>query len=391
MYEYVKPIFYIFSLLLIISFIYSGKKMTCVQNDKSYWRFAALPIIVFTLFYGLRFGRLIDYNLYANRYYYLGKHLDDEYELLFRYICHWGASLGIHYQFLIIIITFLVIFSVFYLFKDIKYRKSLVYIFLIFLFVINPIEQLIRWYFAAAFYIFAICFYIKSDYTKFAIFSVCSCLTHVGYVPLLALFIIIYYIKIQLIPTRLCLVLFIISIFLGNTQMLENLTPYLNILSLNDKSTLYVDNFSTLVTEGSKSIGIREISFTTQIRILLAYSFPILFIRDLNKKGVQYWIINLYCISILVYPVFSKVEILDRYVSILMLISVPIIAGMSFSLFFNNFRNWKITIKCWGFLSFISHIYPLLIYFFGRKEWWYMLFIWDSNGRISLPLFYFQQ
>ena len=195
MYDHVRLVFWIFSILLIWSFIYSGKKISNTHSDKSYWKFAALPIVVFTLFYGLRFGRLIDYNLYAIRYYDLGKHLDDEYELLFRYVCHWGASLGIHYQFLILSITFLVIFSAFLLFKDVKYRKSLFYILLIFLSVIAPIEQLVRWYFAAAFYIFAIFYFSKSDYVKFGIFSVCACLTHIGYVPLIAIFIVLYYIR----------------------------------------------------------------------------------------------------------------------------------------------------------------------------------------------------
>lgn len=185
MYDHVRLVFWIFSILLIWSFIYSGKKISNTHSDKSYWKFAALPIVVFTLFYGLRFGRLIDYNLYAIRYYDLGKHLDDEYELLFRYVCHWGASLGIHYQFLILSITFLVILSVFYFIKDVVYRKSMLYILIVFLFVIPPIEQLVRWYFAAAFYVFAISFFLKYDYVKFGIFSLCACLTHIGYIPLL--------------------------------------------------------------------------------------------------------------------------------------------------------------------------------------------------------------
>lgn len=390
MYDHVKFVFWAFSILLIWSFVYAGMKISKTQSDKSYWKIATLPIIVFTLFYGLRFGRLIDYNLYAVRYHNLGHIMDDEYELLFRYLCHWGASLGIHYQYLILFVTLLVILSIFYLLKDIRYRKSLFYILLAFLFIVTPIEQLVRWYFAAAFYIYAISFFVKSNYIKFGFFALCACLIHIGYVPLLAFFIVIYYIRIQLIPCNVCIILLVISVFLGDTKILDNLTPYINILSMNDKSSQYVDNFSTLVTEGSRNIGIREVGFTTQLRIILAYSFPILFLKDLAKNGVQYWTINTYCIAILLYPIFSKVEILDRYVNIFMLISVPIIEGMSFYLFFHRFRQWKIPMKWFGILSLIANIYPLLSYLFGRKEWWYMLFIWDANGRDTLPLFYFQ-
>lgn len=389
MYEHVKLVFCIFSILLILSFIYSGRRISRVWDDKSYWKLSVLPIIVFTLFYGLRFGRLIDYNLYAVRYRDLGKYLDDEYELLFRYICHWGASLGIHYQFLILMITFLVILSIFYLFKDIKYRGAFPYILLVFLVVIVPIEQLVRWYFAAAFYVFAIFYFLKADYVRFGIFAVCACLTHIGYLLLIAFFIIIYYVRMQLIPRNICIILLIFSVFLGETKVLADLSPYLNVLSLNDKTSRYVDNFSTLVTEGSRYIGIREFGITTQIRIILAYSFPLLFLERLKMKGVSYWLINTYCIAVLVYPIFSKVEILDRYSAILMLVSVPVIVGMSLHLFFSQFNKWSLQMKWFGVLSFVSNVYPILSGLFGRTEWWYMLFIWDANGRTTLPLFYF--
>lgn len=382
MYEHVKFVFYIFSILLIWSFIYFGKKMSSVRDNKSYWRFATIPIIIFTLFYGLRFGRLIDYNLYAIRYYSLGNNLNNEYELLFRYICHWGASLGIHYQFLILFSVFMMVLSFFYLIKNIKYRESLYYILIIFLFVITPIEQLVRWYFAAAFYVFAIFYFLKTDYIKFAIFAGCACLIHIGYVPLVAFFIVVYFIRIQLIPCNICIILLIFSTFLGEPKILERLTPYLNILSLNDKSSQYVESFSRLVNEGTKGIGIREIGITTQIRIILAYSFPFLFLKKIRTKGIQYWIINTYCIGVLIYPIFSKVEILDRYVSILMLISVPIIAGMSFQVFFSEFNRWNLIMKWYGILSFIANVYPIFSYLFGRTEWWYMLFIWDAMVEI---------
>lgn len=72
-----------------------------------------------------------------------------------------------------------------------------------------------------------------------------------------------------------------------------------------------------------------------------------------------------------------------------MLISVPIIAGMSFQVFFSEFNRWNLIMKWYGILSFIANVYPIFSYLFGRTEWWYMLFIWDANGRNTLPLNYF--
>ena len=105
---------------------------------------------------------------------------------------------------------------------------------------------------------------------------------------------------------------------------------------MNDKSAMYVDGFSSLVTEGTQNIGIREYRFTTQIRIILANSFPLFFLKNVKKEGIKMWIINTYCITILISPIFSKVEILDRYISILSLLSCPIFIGVAFKLFFKN-------------------------------------------------------
>lgn len=389
MYWHVKLVFCIFSAIVFFSFVYSGKMMSRTHNDKLYWKYASVSIIAFTLFYGLRFGRLIDYNLYEERYHALGVHLDDEYELLFRYLCHYAASWGIHYQFLILLISFLTVFSMFFLFKDEKYRKALLYILLCLLPVTIPVEQLVRWYFAASFYIFSIYFFIKADYIKFGVFSAGACLIHIGYVPLIVFFIVIYYIRFQLIPSKFCILLLIVSVFLGKTQMLENFAQYVNILSLNEKSSAYVESFSTLVTEGTRGIGIREVGFTTQIRIILAYSFPLLLLNKLKEKKVHYWLINTFCIGIILSPIFGKVEILDRYANIIMLMSAPIVVGMSFYCFFSQYSHYSWPMKSFGILSLISNIYPIISNWFGRTDWWYMLFIWDANGRSVLPMFYF--
>ena len=123
--------------------------------------------------------------------------------------------------------------------------------------------------------------------------------------------------------------------------------------------------------------------------MFLAYSFPLLFSKSLKNIGVKTWVINTYCIAIIANPIFSKIEILDRYCAILLLISVPITTGMTFYMFIKNYSQYKMQIRWWGILSIIANIYPTFSYLFGRKEWWYMLFIWDANGRETLPLYYF--
>lgn len=361
--------------------------MSKTKDRKSYWKLALFPIITFTLFYGLRFGRFIDWNEYEERYRLLGISPNNgDYELLFSYLCHWMASTGIHYQFLILLNVFLVIWAMMWLWKTSTYREALVFIFLVFICSVLQIEQLIRWFFGVSLFIFSICFLLRKKYLYYTIFSICSCLMHIGFLPLVFFFLGIYLVKIKLLSSKLCIILFAFSIILGHTNMLLWLSPYLNFLAINEKTTLYIDSFSSIVTVGLKGDGVWTYDTASKIRMFLAYSYPIFCLNKLIKeRGMAVWLANLYSIAIIILPIFNMVEILDRYSGTVILISAPIVIGMSFSHFISNYKNLSKPMRIYAILSFLCAIYPLMN-FFRRTDWWWMLFIWDANGRSALPV-----
>lgn len=361
--------------------------MSKSKDGKSYWKLAVFPIVTFTLFYGLRFGRFVDWNLYEERYRLLGVNPSNgDYELLFSYLCHWMASAGIHYQFLILLNVFLVIWAIMWFLESPSYRKSLIPIFLVFICSVIQLEQLIRWYFGVSLFVFSICFLTRKKYIQYIAFSICACLMHIGFLPLIFFFLGIYLIKARLLSSKLCIILFILSILVGHTNMLSWLNPYLNILAINEKTTLYIDGFSSLVTVGLKGDGVWTYDAAAKIRMFLAYSYSVFCLKKLiEEKGITIWMANLYSIAIIILPIFSTVEILDRYSGTLILISAPVVIGMSFSLFISNYKRLSKPMKIYAFLSFLCAIYPLMN-FFRRTDWWWMLFIWDANGRDALPI-----
>ena len=79
----IKLIYILLKILLFIVFCFSGSWLSKAKTNKSYWMIAIVPMLAFAIIEGLRFGRLIDYNVYYFRYIDLGEGIEQFYELLF--------------------------------------------------------------------------------------------------------------------------------------------------------------------------------------------------------------------------------------------------------------------------------------------------------------------
>ena len=86
----VQLIYIFLKVVELAVFIIFGKKISKVGSSKEYWKLSVVPILTYSLIEGLRFGRKIDWNVYYFRYEQLGQNVNflDDYEPLFRYICH---------------------------------------------------------------------------------------------------------------------------------------------------------------------------------------------------------------------------------------------------------------------------------------------------------------
>ena len=69
-------IFAIVQLCTLAVMLIYGKKLSIANSNKQYWKTAVIPLLTYGFAYGLRFGRLIDWNPYYFRYVHLGKNMN---------------------------------------------------------------------------------------------------------------------------------------------------------------------------------------------------------------------------------------------------------------------------------------------------------------------------
>lgn len=397
MYSHVHFVYIVIRFLTAFIFYSVGKKMAITKNNKKYWSLAILPILSFTVLFGLRFGRLIDFNYYCDRYYEMGRNIDaGEYEYIFKNICHYMASIGIPYQFFIILCSLALVVAVFNFLKP--YKEGIMWMGLLFLQFNGGIEMLVRWSLAAVFFITGITYLKKMElheidkrnaYLKYLIYSLITCNIHAGFFPLVFFFLIIWQFRFFIFKPYLILILFILSLFLGHPKIFQFLNDYVQLFDFSDKASYYSGSFETIISEGTKT-GMTEYNILTQIRFFLLFSLPIYFLNDLFKLNkVSYQEINIWAIAIILYPILNRVEILDRYSHILNFYII-IINGITYWHCFKYFNKLSATKKIFLLLSVISMLYPYIVKTLDYKGYQYMLFYWDSMGREKLPesLFY---
>ena len=135
------------------------------------------------------------------------------------------------------------------------------------------------------------------------------------------------------------------------------------------------------------NVGIRDaLSFTNNLRIILAYSIPILTIPHLLKKSLIKPIeANLFIIGIILNPILGQIEILNRFGEGLQFFSV-IVSSASYVYILQNKKKLPKYIVMLCIISMMANMWPIISNIINRNNWWEMLFIWDANGRNTLPL-----
>lgn len=388
-----KFIYVLIGTLTVFSFWYAGRILQrngILFFRRKYWKVASLPIFFFCVFYGLRFGRLVDYNVYAERYDILGRNtIYGNYEPLFRYAVHYMSSLHIPYWIFILLCSFSFVLALFKYLKLEQHRLAMPFIFMLAFFTSGGIEQLIRWYLGAVFFLLALSYLRDKKFIFFIVLSIVSCFFHFGFIILVPFSLLLLYDK-SIMSSKICLTLFLFSIFVGTTQMLLPYLEYLNFMSINDKAERYVEGMERLLSGGYHA-GIQEKQLIGNIRDAFMYSFPLIIgHRLIEKKLISHSLYNIYKIAIIVYPIFVKVEILDRYAQVLMIMSVPLICGNAFSYLFRHFFEQKVLEQAVGIISLLGFLQTFFWKnLLSRDEWFKMLFIWDAEGRDALPINYF--
>lgn len=388
-YTFVRPIFIVLNLLTLFLAWQMGKKMSKTKSDKAYWFYGLFFIMSYAVSMGLRFGRMIDYNIYFSRYVEIGHDFTShDYEFTFKAICWTLYNIGVPYQGFICLCSVLLVSSVVFMLKD--YRKYAPYALLLFFWETANVENFIRWFLAFSLFIYFFAYYRRKAYKKAAIFALLAVTTHIGSVILIAAVVGISLFKKQMIPSWLVFVFLVLSLLYGSAGGLSFLTPYISLLGLDERSAGYAEQFGDIISGDFGVVGLSKLTFSNIIRIIIAYSIPVFMMSALLKnKMLRPFEVNLFIVGVLLAPIFGQVEILNRYGEGLRFFSV-IVSGSAYYLIFKHVSKFPVAIVFAAYISFFANVWPVVSSAIGRTQWYEMLYIWDASSRDVLPLIYFR-
>lgn len=371
-----------------------GNMLSKSTSSRDFWHKALIPILMYGIVVGLRFGRSVDWNLYYFRFLEIGKNFDkSNYEILFKIFNYIFYSIGLPYWSFIFCESLLLMFTLLFLFQ--YFKKELFFILPLCLDLIHNNELYIRWYFAVSFFVVAISFLISSKPRKAYFFFLISCLFHYGMVPLLPILFFAKYLNKYAIPPKIACILFLITSLGMNVTQLSFFTEISNyILGLglitNDSAVFYLSRTDDLINGDLGNIGIRDpLSYFTQMRLFIAYIPIILFSeKSCAKRKYGKLIYNMFVVGAIVSPLFNSIEITDRYSSLFLLFGC-LCGGF---LFYDKFikrdfsSNSLIQLKMLFYsICFLSYLWPSISICFMNLHINEVLYIWDANGRNFLP------
>lgn len=113
--DYFILLFILFSSFYVFGVIVEKKKLW--NNSVQYWKYAIIPILLFTFIEGLRYGRGADYLWYQSQFYSI-KHPVEEQEPLFTLLYESFYDLNLLFHNVVCIFAFVWILSIMYLMKS---------------------------------------------------------------------------------------------------------------------------------------------------------------------------------------------------------------------------------------------------------------------------------
>ena len=307
--------FVILAFMMMATFVYSGYTITQKTFKNriatiSYWKFVWPSIISYTIFMGLRYGRLIDYNIYYKRYNDIFHDIDTD--PVFSLIMKGFGTLGVEYPFFIAFTSF------FFIFSFLLYLKNKQEILLLALpFFISECfmaENLIKWYFSFSICLISLYFFQKKKYITYLLIVLLAFFTHTGMMLVLIPFILLICVKRCIMPSKVCLALFVLASFIGNVNLLSILEPIMPYIGINEKLAAYAIQFDTIIKGQFGILGIAEQKgFLEIIRNILSFAFPIMLApKMIELRKITYYELNAFYIGVIIEPIFTQVEILGR-------------------------------------------------------------------------------
>lgn len=276
-------------------------------------------IFVYTLNEGLRFGRGIDYNLYARDYEYLASSGDANWDFTFQFIAEILISMGIPWQGYIMLMSFIFIVATLFFLKP--YKEVIPFALPLFVYIsIFDVENMVRWFMGYSFIMIGISSYLNTgdSYKRYWLFGLLACSIHLALLPLvLVFFFALLFLRFKPISPIPALIMYIAIGTLFNT---EYMTEYVDIVQTltaimgdDNRFSHYGDKAEYWLTGGFAGTDVHN-AFPGMFRILY-YCVLILLghaaIKHDNKNGV--FVYNMTVVGLLTNPISLQLELAARY------------------------------------------------------------------------------
>lgn len=301
-------------LIMLLLLFYSGKLL---QNKCHIFTFGGyLAIVAYVLNEGLRFGRGLDYNLYALSYENLIAGKESNWDIGFLYIATTLIEIGVPWQGYVILMSFVFIFSVLILLKH--YQESLPYVLPLFVLIsLHEVENMVRWYMGVSFIYIGVSFLLrksKHSLFLFILLSGLACTFHLGVAILPIIFYLVEKIRKPIFSPIVTILFFFGISFLFQADFMLQFVQLANMLSdVSERFENYGNEAEYWLTGGFA--GVEAYSTLPDVQELLILGCLVfLGYKSSKVSGSKYiYAYNLFVIGLLLHPIARKIELVGRF------------------------------------------------------------------------------
>ena len=300
---------YVFYHIIILLFIILCSIRISKTSSKRYWSYAFIPITIYAIEEGMRWGRSSDWPNYLEVYNQIGHGDRQEFEILFYVFWRLFSFTGLPYPFVITACSFLLIFSLFYFSKD--YKRYLWLLIPLLVVWISPKSiQFVRWFIGYSVFIIGYTKFLNQKRVIPLVIMISSIFFHYGLVLFVFFAFIVSYIKTPLLRPIYPIIGSLLLILIFNIELLQNLTML---------SQVFLHSGTERFDEYTKNPEYwLQANFETKskvwyiINMLPLYSYLWIFYKCLDsRKMVVFY--NIAIVGLILRSISSGIEIMDRY------------------------------------------------------------------------------
>ncbi|MBR1519642.1 MAG: EpsG family protein [Bacteroidaceae bacterium] len=340
-------------------------------------------IFVYTLNEGLRYGRGMDYNLYAMNYEDLAAGKESRWDMSFLYIAKFLINFDIPWQGYVLLMSFMFIFATLCLLRN--YQELCPWALPLFvMFSIHEVENMVRWYMGFSFVLIGLSFMIdgkKKGLIYFLLYSIFACTFHVALAPVPIILYLVTLKKTPFFSPFITILLFFAISFSFQSKFMLKFVEFANVLSLvSERFENYGNDAEFWLTGGFAGEG--GFSVLPDIQELLILGCMVIWgYRTISVAGKKYlYAYNLFIIGLLLHPIARQIELVGRFAQPFYFFRGIVLAGIIYYIYQKKTLVVKPVFLTLSLLIFLN---------MGRRYIAapiksvpdHYLYIWDSDGK----------